>query len=174
MVPPRPCLDQDAPSNWMTKQGWDWSERPPRGQWQLWKSYIPFMAKSGHCVHVTTIYQALLKSGLYSRVARRKPLLKNAHLESHLRSAKNDSGDSETMWQKVLWSDETKMEIFGLNAKCYIWGKPSTTHHPKNTIPTVKHGGGSIMLWGCSSSAATGALVRIEGKMDGAKYRKIR
>ena len=29
------------------------------------------------------------------------------------------------------------------------------------------------MLWGCSSSAGTGALVRIEGKMDGAKYRKI-
>ena len=29
------------------------------------------------------------------------------------------------------------------------------------------------MLWGCFSSAGTGALVRIEGKMDGAKYRKI-
>ena len=30
------------------------------------------------------------------------------------------------------------------------------------------------MLWGCFLSAGTGALVRIEGKMDGAKHRKIR
>ena len=30
------------------------------------------------------------------------------------------------------------------------------------------------MLWGFFSSAGTGALVRMEGTMDGAKYRKIR
>ena len=30
------------------------------------------------------------------------------------------------------------------------------------------------MLWECFSSAETGALVRIEGIIDGAKYRKIR
>ena len=46
-------------------------------------------------------------------------------------------------------------------------------HHPENTIPTVKHGGGSIMLWRCFSSAGTGKLVRIEGMMDDAKYREI-
>ena len=34
-----------------------------------------FMGKTDHCVHVT-ISQALHKSGLYGRVARRKPLLK--------------------------------------------------------------------------------------------------
>ena len=77
------------------------------------------------------------------------------------------------MWQNVLWSEKTRMELFGRNAKYYVWRKLNTAHHLKNTIPIVKHGVGGIMLWGCFSSAGTGALVRIEGKIDGAKHRKI-
>ncbi|KAK3557494.1 hypothetical protein QTP70_028315, partial [Hemibagrus guttatus] len=58
------------------------------------------------------------------------------------------------------------------------WGywpdrKPGNVHHLANTIPTVKHGGGSIMLWGCFSAAGTGRLVRMEGKMNAAMYRDI-
>uniref|UniRef100_A0AAR2KWY0 Tc1-like transposase DDE domain-containing protein n=1 Tax=Pygocentrus nattereri TaxID=42514 RepID=A0AAR2KWY0_PYGNA len=41
-----------------------------------------------------------------------------------------------------------------------------------NTIPTVKHGGGN-MHWGCFSAKGTGQLHRIDGRMDGAMYRKI-
>ena len=78
------------------------------------------MVKTGHCVHVTTISQALHKSGVYGGVARRKPLLKNAHLESHLRYANKHCRDSEAMWQKVVWSNQTKMELFGRNAKRYV------------------------------------------------------
>ena len=48
----------------------------------------------------------------------------------------------KTMRNKIFWSDENKIELFGLNANHHIWRKPGT-------IPTVKHGGGSIMLWGC-------------------------
>ena len=66
------------------------------------------------------------------------------------------------MRNKILWSDKTKIELFGLNANCHIWRKP-----------TVKHGGGSIILWGCFSAARAGKLLRIEGKMNGAKYREI-
>ena len=39
------------------------------------------------------------------------------------------------MKNKILWSDETKIELFGLNAKRHVWRKPGI-------IRTVKHGGG--------------------------------
>ncbi|KAI4896191.1 hypothetical protein NFI96_026419, partial [Prochilodus magdalenae] len=38
---------------------------------------------------------------------------------------------------------------------------------------TVKHGGGSIMLWGCFSAKGPGHLVRIHGKMDSTAYLEI-
>ena len=61
---------------------------------------------------------------------------------------------------------DTKIELFSLNAKCHIWQKPGT-------IATVKHGVGSIMLCGCFSAAGTGRLVRFEAKMNRGKYREI-
>ena len=70
------------------------------------------------------------------------------------------------MRNKILWSDESNIEPFGLNAKRHIWRK-------SGTMPTVKHGGDSIMLWGCYSASQTKRLVRIEEKMNGAKYREI-
>ena len=63
------------------------------------------------------------------------------------------------MRNKILWSDETKIEHFVLNAKRHVWWKPGT-------IPSVKHGGGSIMLSECFSAVGTGRLVRMEGKMN--------
>jgi len=77
------------------------------------------------------------------------------------------------MRQNILRSDETKIELFGLHAKCYVGQKPSTAHHPSNTIHNLKHGGGSIMLWGCFLVAGTGRFARKEGAMNGAKYRQI-
>ena len=49
--------------------------------------------------------------------------------------------DSQTMRNKILWSDEIKIELFGLKDMRHDWRKPGT-------IPTVQRDGGSIMLWG--------------------------
>ena len=118
----------------------------------------------------TPISAARHKFRLYGRVARQKPLLRKRHTAAHLQFSKRLVKDPESMRQKILWSDEMKIELFGLNAKRYIWWKPSTGHHPSNTIPTVKHGGGGVVLWGSFSAAVTGRLVRTEGIMNGAKF----
>ena len=88
----------------------------------------------------TTISAILHQSGLYCRVARWKQLLSKRHLTACLEFAKRHLKDSQTMRNKILWSDETKIEYFVLNAMRHVWGKPGT-------IPTVKHGGGSMMLF---------------------------
>ena len=74
----------------------------------------------------TTISAALHQSGLYGCVVKRKPLLSKRHMKACLEFDKRHLKDSPTMRNKILWSDETKMELFYMNAKRHIWRKQ---HH---------------------------------------------
>ncbi len=73
---------------------------------------------------------------------------------------------------KVLWSDETKIQLFCMNSTRCVWRRRNAAYDPKNATPTVKHGGGNIMLWGCFSGKGTGQLHCIKGTMDGAMYQQ--
>ncbi len=47
----------------------------------------------------------------------------------------------------------------------------TTEEYQENcALPTVKHCGGSIMVWGCMTTAGTGELRFIEGNMDSNMY----
>ncbi len=103
---------------------------------------------AGTIVTRKIIGNTLCRGGLKSCSARKVPLLKKAHVQARLKF----DNDSEENWVKVLWSDETKIELFGINSTRYVWRRMNAAYDPKNTIPTVKHGGGNIMLWGCFSA----------------------
>ncbi|KAK6319406.1 hypothetical protein J4Q44_G00106170 [Coregonus suidteri] len=83
--------------------------------------------------------------GLKSCSARKVPLLKKAHIHARLKFA--NEHDSEENWVKVLWSDETKIELFGINSTRCVWRRRNAACYPKNTIPTVKHGAKATKEW---------------------------
>ena len=55
------------------------------------------------------------------------PLLTKAHIQAHLKFAKEHLDDPE----KVMWSDETKIELFGINSTRRVWRKKNAEYNPK-------------------------------------------
>ncbi|KAJ4928806.1 hypothetical protein JOQ06_004431 [Pogonophryne albipinna] len=128
---------------------------------------------AGTKVTKATISNTLRRQGLKSCSARRLPLLKPVHVQACLKFARKHLDDPEEDWVNVIWSDDTKIELFGKNSTRRVWRRKNAELHPKNTIPTVKHGGGNIMLWGCFSAKGPRRLIRVKERMNGAVYRKI-
>ncbi len=73
-------------------------------------------------------------------------------------------------WNHVLWSDEIKINLFSSDGVQHVWWRSGEEYQKCFVLPTVKHGGGSIMVWGCVSVAVTGELRFIEGTMDSNMY----
>ncbi len=67
---------------------------------------------AGTIVTKKTNGNTLLCEGLKSCSACNVPQLKKAHVQARLKFA----NDSEENWVKVLWSDEAKIQLFGINS----------------------------------------------------------
>jgi transposase len=76
-------------------------------------------------------------------------------------------------WKRVIWSDESKFNVFGSDGREYCWRRDGEALRDQNIQPTVKHGSGSVTVWGCITWDGVGFLCRINGNMDGELYRSI-
>ncbi|GFW46653.1 transposable element Tcb1 transposase [Trichonephila clavipes] len=105
-----------------------------------------------------------------NRVARKKPSINLQNQNKRLEFSKTHRLKTDNFWKEVKFSDESKFNICGSDGRRTVWRKPNTALDPKNLRPTVKHGGGSVMVWGCMASNGVGNLVFIDGIMDHKLY----
>ncbi len=122
----------------------------------------------GISLSVLCIRCALHQIGLHGCRPRRKPLLKMMHKKARKQFAEDKQTKDMDYWNHVLWSDETKINLFGSDGVKRVWRPPGEEYKDKCVLPTVKHGGGRV--WGCMSAAGTGELEFIEGTMNANMY----
>lgn len=120
-----------------------------------------------------TIVRSLKMAGMNPRSPRKVPLISPTNKKRRLEHAKKFLLKPKAFWEKVIWSDETKINLFSSDGRRWVWRVAGEEYTDACTIKTVKHGGGSIMLWGCMSSKGVGRLVEIKETMTGAKYVQI-
>lgn len=117
-----------------------------------------------------TVRRRLKEVDLKSCVARCKPHISKVHKKKRLAFAKKYVNKPLSFWKRVIWSDESKFELLNKKKRARVWRKPNEALKKQYVIPTVKYGGGSIMIWACFSSYGVGNLVPIEGIMTADTY----
>lgn len=125
-------------------------------------------------VSTVTIRRRLLKNKLFARSPRKVPLLTKKQAAARLKFAQTHINWPKEKWRNILWTDESKIVLFGgTGSRQYVRRPPNTEYKAQYTIKTVKHGGAKIMIWGCFSYGGVGPIHPIKGIMDKRVYVNI-
>lgn len=128
---------------------------------------------SNTTVHPKTVRRVLHKNGYASRVPRKKPFISEKNKKLRLEFAKKHIDKDMEFWKSVIFTDESKFNLFGNDCGGKVWRRKNEAMQAKNLMPTVKHGGGSVMVWGAMAASGVGSLVFIDGIMDKHYYKAI-
>ena len=120
----------------------------------------------GTVVSTRKVQRELKRIGFKAKKKIKKPLLTPKHRKQRLEFAKKYENWTFAEWSKVIWTDESKINLIGSDGIRYVWKKAGEGISDRDFIPTVKYGGGKLLFWGCFSSSGVGKIVKIDGIMD--------
>ena len=120
-----------------------------------------------------TIRRALRAAKLVARKKVKRPFLSSRHRRARLQWAEDHRDWTEEDWLRVIWSDATKINRICSDGNHYVWPPQVDQQSERAVKPTVKYGGGSVMIWGCMSWLGAEAMSKIVGRMDAQQYLHI-
>lgn len=127
----------------------------------------------GILISESTVQRRAHEAGLFGRVARKKPYVNKVNRVKRLKYAREMLAKPLGFWDTVVWSDESKFNLFGSDGKVMVWRTLKEEFDPKCIVPTVKHGGGSVMVWGCFAKSGMGKLTVLDRILDRFYYQQI-
>lgn len=110
---------------------------------------------------------------MHGRIAVRKPLLRKQNKQKRLNWAQQHKDWTIEQWKRVLWTDESKFEIYGSRRRVFVRRSAGERVRDQCIVPTVKHGGGSVMIWECFGGTSVGDLHKVDGILRKEGYKHI-
>ncbi len=111
--------------------------------------------------------------GYNACTAKQKPYISPVNVKKRLEFASKYQFAVETSWRDVIFADESQYNLFGSDGEGKGWCKPNTMLERKKLTASVKHGGSSVMCWGCFAASSVGALAFVEGNTNANMYVEI-
>ena len=103
-------------------------------------------------IDALTIRKRFTQQYVKPKVPKKCPFLSPNNIKNRKDFARKHVGWPSSKWRNILWSDETKINLFGSDAlKKYVRRSKRKEYDPRYTVKTIKHGGGNIKIWGCFS-----------------------
>ena len=107
------------------------------------------------------------------QIGKEKAISETGQEEKRLRWAKEHRHWTEEDWKRVLWTDESKLEVFGSHWRTFVRRRTSEKMLEECLTPSVKHVGGNVMVWACFGAGKVGDLYKVEGILNKEGYHSI-
>ncbi|KAL7890386.1 hypothetical protein AOLI_G00026440 [Acnodon oligacanthus] len=146
----------------MSVSNWRTTSSDLQKEWQ--------MAAQVKCT-ARTVRNRLLEAGLKSCKARKKLFINKKQRRARLKFAKDHKYWTIEDWSKVIFSDESNLQLCPTPGRLTARRRPGKAYKPQCLTPTVKFGGGSVMIWGRFSQAGIGQIRLCKGRMNQATYK---
>lgn len=133
-----------------------------------------YLNSLGYSISYNGTIKLIHQTGLKAYIMKKRPYTKVDYMKDRLQYARKYHGWTVEQWKKVVFSDETKINMWQSDGAIYTWKEPGQRDLPHNTRMTKKFGGGSLMIWSCMTSRGVGYASQVLQKtMDSDCYIEI-